>query len=136
MRLLTILALAITLAFSDVLPDSEEANRIEVKITEIKEAPKPPLPSFANPFGATKKPVFVATQKRVATKEPELVLEGVVANKALISGKWYKKDEKIGDWVLEAIFLDFVVLQKDAVQKRVAMQENRYKNDNITKASR
>lgn len=105
---------------------------IDGKIEDIATALTPPAPLFKNPFMTTAKPVFAKAKPAIKRK---LELQSVVANRALISSNWYQVGQSVDGWLVKAVFLDFVVIKKGTTEERLTMNESRYKNNNITKAS-
>lgn len=114
--------------------DLKEKEDIDSKIEGIANALIPPAPAFKNPFITVDKALPRASSKyRSANRE--LVLNSIIANSAQISGRWYKVDDKVDNWRLNAIFLDFVVLRDGEREIRLAMDAKRYKNNNIKRVS-
>ncbi|MDR3347558.1 MAG: hypothetical protein LBN32_02985 [Helicobacteraceae bacterium] len=113
-------------ALGAVDPDPQIVQIVDQQITEIKEAARPPMPRFQNPYFYP--PIEVVEEVEgapVAPKPPvvtEPKLESIIGKKAMLNGGWLKVgDTAIGGWKVKAITVDSVVLTKGKTTRRLIL---------------
>ncbi|MDR1911692.1 MAG: hypothetical protein LBQ52_05025, partial [Helicobacteraceae bacterium] len=129
MKKIVLLVLGASLAFADVQPNQKDIEVVESLLIEIKEANRPELPFFRNPFfypprldegGA---PVVAVA----APKEPKL--QSVIGARALINGEWKKAGETtVGGWRIQRVLVDSVILINGKARKALSLNDGAQKN--------
>ncbi len=84
-------------------------------------------PPFVTVLKKKKKKDILKNDKKVFSK-PTLVLEAIFNNKVMISGKWYKLYQKIGENRIVAIRNDYVIIKSPTKKLKLSL---RTKNENI-----
>jgi hypothetical protein len=130
----TLIAFAsIALAASPVQMDPRDVATVDSQIDAIREAARPELPLFRNPFyyaprlDAEGTPVVT-----VAPREPKL--QSVVGTRALINGEWKKAGETtVGGWRVQRVLVDSVILINGNSRKALSLNDGVKKSNFVVK---
>ncbi|MDR0664123.1 MAG: hypothetical protein LBF86_01190 [Helicobacteraceae bacterium] len=137
MKRFVLLAGIASIAFGAAQMDPKDVASTDTQIDAIKEATRPEVPAFRNPFYYPPRPVVVVEGAEppaaVATpKEP--ILQSVLGAKALINGEWKKAGEKtIGGWRVQRVLVDSVILINGNSRRTLSMDSGVKKNNYIVK---
>ncbi|MDR1451012.1 MAG: hypothetical protein LBI57_01570 [Helicobacteraceae bacterium] len=135
MKSIVLLAGIASIAFAAAQMDPRDVATTDTQIDAIKEATRPEVPVFRNPFYYP--PRVVAedgepTPVVAAPREPKL--QSVFGSRALINGEWKKAGEAtIGGWRVQRVLVDSVILVNGNSRKTLSLEGSVAKSNYIVK---